>query len=70
MTGIEELAAAHEFLLFGDGIVVVAEEEAGLFNAFGEQIAETANVIITNIQAFAEEGEVAAQRVIDQFVGL
>ena len=70
MAGLEELAAAHEFLLFGDGIVVVAEEEAGLFNAFGEQISETANAIITNIQAFAAEGEEAAGRVIAQFVGL
>ena len=68
MTGVEELAAA-EFLI-GEEAIVVAEEEAGLFYAFGEEIAETANTILREIQSIAEEGEAAAERVIDQFVGL
>lgn len=68
MTGVEELAAA-EFLI-GEEAIVVAEEEAGLFYAFGEEIAETANTILREIQSIAEEREAAAERVIDQFVGL
>ena len=70
MTGVEELAAAEAFLLIGEEAIVVAEEEAGLFYAFGEEIAETANNILREIQSIAEEGEAAAERVIDQFVGL
>ena len=70
MTGVEELAAAEAFLLIGEEAIVVAEEEAGLFYAFGEEIAETANTILREIQSIAEEGEAAAERVIDQFVGL
>ena len=54
----------------GEEAIVVAEEEAGLFYAFGEEIAETANTILREIQSIAEEGEAAAERVIDQFVGL
>ena len=69
--GVGELsAAAAEFLIIGEEAIVVAEEEAGLFYAFGEEIAETANTILREIQSIAEEGEAAAERVIDQFVGL
>ena len=71
MAGVGELsAAAAEFLIIGEEAIVVAEEEAGLFYAFGEEIAETANNILREIQSIAEEGEAAAERVIDQFVGL
>lgn len=71
MAGVGELsAAAAEFLIIGEEAIVVAEEEAGLFYAFGEEIAETANTILREIQSIAEEGEAAAERVIDQFVGL
>ena len=71
MAGVGELsAAAAEFLIIGEEAIVVAEEEAGLFYAFGEEIAETANTILREIQSIAEEGEDAAGRVIDQFVGL
>ena len=69
MTGVEELAAA-EFLIGEEAIVVAEEEAAGLFYAFGEEIAETANTILREIQSIAEEREAAAERVIDQFVGL
>ena len=75
MAGVGELsAAAAEFLIIGEEAIVVAEEEAGLFYAFGEEIAETANTILREIQSMiqsiAEEREAAAGRVIDQFVGL
>ena len=71
MAGVGELsAAAAEFLIIGEEAIVVAEEEAGLFYAFGEEIAETANTILREIQSIAEKGEDAAGRVIDQFVGL
>ena len=69
MTGVEELAAA-EFLIGEEAIVVAEEEAAVLFYAFGEEIAETANTILREIQSIAEEREAAAERVIDQFVGL
>ena len=70
MTGVEELSAAAAEFLIGEEAIVVAEEEAGLFYAFGEEIAETANTILREIQSIAEEREAAAGRVIDQFVGL
>ena len=67
-----QLAAARAFLLIGeeDIPIVVAQEDGGLFFAFGEEIAETANAILTEIKALKAEGEAGAERVIAQFVGL
>ena len=70
MTGVEELAAAEAFLLIGEEAIVLAEEEAGLFYAFGEEIAEIANGIIAEFQLIAEEGEAAVERIITQFAGM